>query len=392
MVPLTMQEKVCSHYKECGGCKLQGIDYPGQLFIKEERIRKLKKLFGLNIPQKPVNYFHPWHYRGKMEFTFSEAEGKLICGLHHKNRKREVVDIEECLLCSLAANDIRNISREFFQSKKYSAYNRFSKKGFLRNLVIREAKFNKGILVGVVVTSQDKFASQEYMEVLKESKYFSYIKGVILVINDSCSDAVVFQKKEVLWGSEYIVEKLGKFNFQISLESFFQVNSAGVKELYGKIRDYTEFIPEKKVLDLYCGVGSIGIYLAKFSHFVWGIEINSVIVKDAKKNARINGLSNIAFLEGNTRRLLYEKMPVFKGNIDLIIANPPRAGLAPKVRQRILEINPQAIVYSSCNVKTFFLDVQSFLPSFNIEFIEPFDFFPHTPHVEILALLKNKLK
>jgi 23S rRNA (uracil-5-)-methyltransferase RumA len=377
--------KICKHFGNCGGCSFQNIPYLQQLKNKEEKLKKLLSYYEIDTSLKPINSYREWFYRNKMEFTFSFQE-KIILGLHHKNKKRKVVDIEECLIASRDTEKILNCVKKFANKKNYPVYHKFTHRGFLRHLIIREAKFTNQIMVGIVTTSLQDLDKEEFINDLLNLKLEKKLKSIWWIINDALSDAVVFQKKELLWGDCFIQEELGEYKFNIGIDSFFQVNSFGIKDLYEKITDYTCLTGKEKVLDLYCGVGCIGIFLSKKAKFVWGIELKKEIVEAASENAKLNKIENVSFLTDEVRRFLNLKGSFYRG-IDLVVINPPRCGLSKKVIRAILRLEPKMIIYSSCNPDTFCRDLKALNSLYKINFIEPFDFFPHTIHLECLALL-----
>jgi len=377
--------KICKHFGNCGGCSFQNIPYLQQLKNKEEKLKKLLSYYEIDSSFKPINSYREWFYRNKMEFTFSFQE-KIILGLHHKNKKRKVVDIEECLIASQDTEKILNCVKKFADKKNYPVYHKFTHRGFLRHLIIREAKFTNQIMIGIVTTPLQDLDKEEFINDLLNLKLEKKLKSIWWIINDALSDAVVFQKKELLWGDCFIQEELGEYKFNIGIDSFFQVNSFGIKDLYEKITDYTCLTGKEKVLDLYCGVGCIGIFLSKKAKFVWGIELKKEIVEAASENAKLNKIENISFLTDEVRRFLNLKGSFYRG-IDLVVINPPRCGLSKKVIRAILRLEPKMIIYSSCNPDTFCRDLKALNSLYKINFIEPFDFFPHTIHLECLALL-----
>jgi 23S rRNA (uracil-5-)-methyltransferase RumA len=377
--------KVCKHFGICGGCSFQDIPYSEQLKNKEEELKKLLSYYEIDAPLKPIRSFTPWYYRNKMEFTFSFQE-KIILGLHQKNKKRKVIDIQECLIASKDIEKILDCIKGFVNKKGYPVYHKFRHRGFLRHLIVRETKFTNQIMIGIVTTSLQQLDKKEFVNTLLNLKLEKKLKSIWWIINDALFDAVVFQKKELLWGSYFIQEELGEYKFNIGVDSFFQVNSFGIKDLYEKIVDYSSLTGKEKVLDLYCGVGCIGIFLSKKAKFVWGIELKKEIIEMAFGNAKLNKIENISFLTEEVRRFLNLKGSFYRG-IDLVIINPPRCGLSKKIIRGILRLEPKKIIYSSCNPDTFCRDLKALSSFYKIHFIEPFDFFPHTPHIECLVFL-----
>lgn len=379
----------CKHFGSCGGCSFQDIDYPVQALCKEESIRELMSVYGINCELKPINSFNEWFYRNKMEFSFGEKQG-IACGLYKKASHGELVDITECLIFSKDAGTILKAIKEFFTAKGNSVHNKFSHKGFLRNLIIRETKFTNELMFGLVTTSSENLSKEEFVNMLKGLSLSSNLKSIYHIVNDSLSDAVVFEKKELLFGEPFIEERLDKFKFKIAIDSFFQVNPIAIEKLYGKIKQYANLSKEENVLDLFCGGGSIGIFLSEDAKFVWGVEVSQAIVDCAWQNAKENNIENISFFTADARAFLNTQGAFYKG-IDVLIINPPRSGLSGKIIRAILRLSPKTIFYSSCNPDTLFSNLKDLSVAYKPEFIEPFDFFPQTPHLETLVLLKKSV-
>ena len=380
--------KICKHFHECGGCRFQDVSYREQLAAKQDKVKELAFAHKINTEIKPINPSIPEYYRNKMEFTFA-GQGGIVCGLYSKKEKRKVIDIEECLIFSPDLEKILKAIKEFVKIKKYPAYNKFTHQGFLRYLIVREAKFTKEIMIGIVTSSTEVLDSEELIKVLIFLKLKSTIKSVYQIVSDSFSDAVVFDKKELLYGKPFIEEKLDDLTFRIGIDTFFQVNPRMIVDFYKKIREYAGLSSEKQVVDLFCGVGSIGMFLARDAKFVWGVEKEAGIVDMAWQNARINKIENISFFAADSKKFLNAHGAFYK-DTDFLIINPPRCGLSLKIIKAIIRLRPKVILYSSCNPQALFTDLEGLLTENNLDFIEPFDFFPHTPHLEVLSILKRK--
>jgi 23S rRNA (uracil1939-C5)-methyltransferase len=391
--------KICKHFDECGGCRLQDIPYNEQLHSKEARIKDLMASCQIQAELKPINYSGEWFYRNKMEFSFAPLEraaGKegnsltgQMCGLYSKKEKRKVIDLEECLIFSPDTPIILKAIKSFLKEKNHSVYNKYSHRGFLRNLIMRQTKFSNQTSIGIVTSSSEVFDQKAFVKALTDLKLQSSVKSIYWIINDSLSDAVIFEKKELLYGEPFIEEKLDGLTFRIGIDTFFQVNPYMLVGFYNKIKNYLDLSASQSVLDLFCGVGSIGIFLAGSAKFVWAVEISKDIVEMAWQNAKANKIENISFVASDTRRFLNTQGLFYKG-IDVLVVNPPRCGLSNKIIRAILRLEPKIIVYSSCNPEALFRDLKGLTDQYSLDFIEPFDFFPHTPHLEALSLLKRK--
>jgi len=380
--------KICKHFSECGGCRFQDIPYKEQLIVKETKIKNLADHHKIDTELKAINPSNPEYYRNKMEFSFADQNG-LVCGLYSKVERRKVVDIEECLIFSPDLVEILKAIKDFCKRKKHSVHDKYSHQGFLRYLIVRETKFTKEIMIGLVTSSSETLEIEEFIKVLTSLKLKAEIKSIYQVINDSFSDAVVFDKKELLYGEAFIKERLDDLTFRIGIDTFFQVNPYAIVDFYKKIREYAKLYSTDQVLDLFCGVGSIGMFLAQDAKFVWGVEREQSIVDIAWQNAKINKIDNISFFAVDSRKFLNTQGAFYK-NTDLLVINPPRCGLSAKIIRAILRLEPKNIIYSSCNPDALFRDLEGFLNQYDLVFIEPFDFFPHTPHLEALSFLKRK--
>jgi len=380
--------KICKHFQECGGCRFQDIPYPQQLAIKEDKIKDLASAYKIDTELRPINPSRTEYYRNKMEFTFAD-QGGIVCGLYSKVERRKVVDIEECLIFSPDLGKILKTIKDFLKEKKHSVYDKYSHQGFLRYLIIRETKFTKEIMIGLVTSNSETLEAEEFVAALTSLKLKSKIKSIYQIASDSFSDAVVFDKKELLYGKAFIEEKLGELTFRIGIDTFFQVNPYAIVDFYKKIREYANLSSSEQVLDLFCGVGSIGIFLARDAKFVWGVEREEEIVNIAWQNAKINKIDNISFFTAASRKFLNTQGAFYK-NTDYLVINPPRCGLSLKIIRAILRLEPKNIIYSSCNPEALFRDLEGLLGQYSLDFIEPFDFFPHTPHLEVLSFLRRK--
>jgi len=386
-----MAQTLCKHFGTCGGCTFQDVPYLQQLRNKEERIKELLHERKISAPIKPINHWHPWYYRNKMEFTFGTRDGRLVCGMNSRGQRFTIFDLEQCFIFSQDTPEILKAVKNFCRTKGWTAFDKISHKGFLRYLVVRETKLSKvnQLMIGLVTTSQDTFDKEGFLQALAAASFKNKLTSVWHVTSDTWSDAFMPEQKNLLWGEEFIVEEINGLKFNIGIDSFFQVNPAGVSELYRKIVQYAALTGEERVLDLFCGVGSIGLCLAAQAKFVWGVEIGEAIAAAARVNAETNQIKNATFFTSDTRKFLNTQTDFYRG-ADLLIINPPRSGLNPKLIRALLRLDAKRIVYSSCNPETMFTDIKDLSLVYDPQFFEPFDFFPHTRHVECLTLLVKK--
>lgn len=378
---------ICRHFGKCGGCTFQDVPYQEQLRNKEKLLKELCVSHELGVELKPINSFQEWFYRNKMEFTFAvDEQEKLICGMHKKKEKRKIFDLSECLIFSERIGELIEEVTGLFKGK-YAFYNTCTHKGFLRHLIVRETKFTNEIMIGLVTTSECDLATEDFLQCLLRLSFGSQIKSVYWIVNDSFGDAVTFEKKTLLYGDPFITEELNAYRFRIYIDSFFQTNVYGIKTFYAKIFRYAHLSGIEKIIDLFCGAGGIGIFLAEKARFIWGVELKEEIVKNARANAELNKIENISFICSDSRKFLATRDV---SDIDIMVINPPRCGLSKKMKRRMLSVSPLTIFYSSCNPHTLCADLKDISSHYRIAFMEPFDFFPHTPHMECLSLLRRK--
>ncbi|MCR4427761.1 MAG: 23S rRNA (uracil(1939)-C(5))-methyltransferase RlmD [Caldiserica bacterium] len=367
----------CMHFGECGGCSLQYASYDLQLEAKRGFLEEsLSRIGGLEFPeiQECVPSPRLWGYRNKMEFTFKE-EGEISLGLHPRGDFRRVINLKECPISSFSIEEFFPSVRNWAFDFGISVWNLREHKGALRNLVIRRS-LKGDLLVNLVL-------GEEISPQAKEA--FASIFGdstVVFTINRSWGDSHHVDSEEIIKGPGFILEEIGGLRFRISPSSFFQTNSLQAQALYQKIRDFAREVSPKKVLDLYCGTGTIACFLKEVSREVWGIEKIPQAISDARENALLNGLENLKFMEGDASEIND------LGQFDLVVVDPPRSGLHPKLLQVLNCSPPPFLVYVSCNPATLARDLQQLFPFQIIEVI-PFDFFPHTFHVETCVFLKS---
>lgn len=383
----------CQHFGKCGGCSFQDIPYEEQLNNKQALVEELFLPFTAkeNI-HSIVASPDMWFYRNKMEYSFSrDRETKqIVCGLHRKDVRRTIVDMQECPIFCEDTAKLTKVITDYANKYDLTFYSTFGHKGFLRYFVVRKSNANKSLMINIVVTSQDELKTEEIIDAYNALELEYDLKSIYLTISDAKSDAVVPEKVQLLWGDEHIVEKVYGLEFKITPFTFFQVNPPALEKFYPALRELADVKETDTVLDVYCGVGTIASVLAPKCKFVWGVEYSEDSVRDAADNAVVNGIDNMSFMAGDARKVLYENMSLFKDKIDLLVVNPPRSGITPKTVKRLMEINAPRIVYSSCNAKTCAENLAQFEEKYELVYAKPFDFFPHTKHFEVLTLLKRK--
>ncbi len=397
--PLRNQGK-CQYSNFCGGCKWQQIGYDLQLTYKKRHvIESIEHIGGLKDIQ--VNDVIPsdniYEYRNKMEFSCSskrwllpweledeEVKKDFGIGLHVPGTFDKVIDIKQCDIMPARGNEILDDVRQFIKTSGLLAYHLRSHEGFWRFLMLRHSVAFDTWMVNIITKTKNMDVVQNLADLLAQK--YPQVKSILNSITDSKS-GVAFDKEEIiLFGEDHIKEKLGKFEFKISANSFFQTNTRSCEKLYSKVSEYAALKGDEVVIDLYSGTGTIPIWLSDQAKMIYGIEIVKSAVIDAKKNAQLNGIENCEFLEGDIKDVL----PQLKQKPDVMIIDPPRVGMHKDVVGQVLSMSPQKIVYVSCNPATLARDLEMLAPKYEIKQIQPIDMFPHTYHIESVALLIKK--
>ena len=381
----------CKHFGYCGGCRFLDREYSLQLEEKDERCRELLQDSGVKANlQEIIPSPQPLYYRNKMEFTFYHDGGDLVCGLHRRDKNRTVFQLEECLLFSEDIPVIMAAVMEFARNRGLPAYHPYRHQGFWRNLVVREGKFTDQIMVNLVTSSQGDFDEDALRETLDGLPTKKRIVSLIHTVNDSLSNAVIPERVTVLAGSSFLEEEVFNLSFRIPPFSFFQVNPFIMNVFYPELHRVLDLKGNENILDLFCGSGTISLVLSSRANSILGIELDEVAIENAHSNARINRIENLSFIAGKASKVMVENRNDWPGRFDLVVVNPPRSGISKKVVKRILEINPERVVYSSCNPNTFFQQAGWLLERYQLEIVQPFDFFPQTPHMELLAVFNRE--
>lgn len=382
--------KICRHFGECGGCRFQDIPYDLQLQQKEDRCRLLRDQAGLETELRPIVPSPGIHYyRNKMEFTFGDENGRLACGLHRRDQNRSIFQLSECLISSPDVGPIVEAVTAWARQSGLSAYHPYRHQGYWRNLVIRESKFSGGLLVNLITSSQGELDQEGLLADLESQPFGARISSVLHTINDSLSNAVIPQSWTTLKGEPFLDETISGLIFRILPFAFFQVNPAIMEIFYREMKDILRLEGREKILDIFSGSGAIGLVLSREAESILGVELDPEAVANGRFNAERNGLGNLDFLEGKAARVLAENRHQWPGRFDLVIVNPPRSGISKKIAKRLRELAPDRIVYSSCNPETFFSQVELLAETHRPTILLPFDFFPHTPHLEMLAVFER---
>ena len=396
-------EPFCEHFGLCGGCKWQNLPYSAQLQYKNKQVIDNLERIGKVKPEK-INYILPSEntrfYRNKLEFAFSDnrwltkeelsAENfvkKKGVGFHIPSMFDKVLDIHYCHLQRDPSNQLRLAIKEYALKNNLDFFDQKTHEGFLRNLIIRTT--STGELMAIVVFAKDNKTERE--KLLKYvARQFPEITSLLYVINPKQNDTITDLEINNFAGQDYIIEKLGDLQFKIGPKSFYQTNSEQAHKLFSIVLNFAGLTGNELVYDLYTGTGTIANYIARKAASVIGIESVPEAISDATENSHINGIQNTRFYTGDIREVLNHEFVSIHGRPDVIILDPPRAGIHPSIVEAILFAYPNRIVYVSCNPATQARDIALLAEEYNLKEIQPLDMFPHTHHVENVALLERK--
>ncbi len=400
-------EPLCSHFGVCGGCRWQDLDYREQLAWKRRHVEECLDSLGEGLDVSVADTVpspQVVHYRNKMEFTFSAYrwlsaeeiarkdeiyDRSFALGLHVRGHFDRVFDIDDCRLESPEAMQIVGIVRRLAKKSGLPPYSIRDHQGCWRFLVIREGKKTGERLVHLI-TADHPGVSEAVSALAHELRsLFPHITTFVHSVNRSRAQVAVGEESRVFWGPGAIEERLGNLRFRISAHSFFQTNPLAAERLYETVKDFAGLTGTETVWDLYCGTGSIALYLAEGAKRVAGFEVVEAAVEDAYRNAALNEISNCVFRVGDLKDVIRD--PAIRrsgiGHPDVVVTDPPRAGMHPKVIRALLELLPRRIVAVSCNPSTLARDLAMLASHYRVRKVQPFDMFPHTPHIECVVQL-----
>ncbi len=394
-------DSFCKHFGTCGGCKWQHVDYKSQLEFKQQLVEDAFRRIGkTEIPamQSILGCEQTVFYRNKLEFTFSnrvwltreqiesgEVFDRNALGFHTAGNFASVLHINECFLQDERVNSIRNAVYNFAVENNYTFYNLKFHEGLLRNLIFRNTTLDEW-MVTLCIAENDMLKVNLLMNFIKDN--FPFITSLNYIINTKKNDTIYDQEVVTFYGKNHIIELLGNVRYKISPKSFFQTNSRQAKRLYDIVKDFGNFTKDDLVYDLYCGTGSIALYIANNCKKVVGIEQIPDAIVDADFNAALNTIDNCVFHTGTCEDILKEDFIKEYSKPDIVVVDPPRAGLHEKVIEVLLQAAPKKIVYVSCNPATQARDVLLFSEKYAVTKCQPVDMFPHTFHIENVVLLE----
>jgi len=373
-----------------GGCQLQHLSYEGQLKFKENQVRQVLTRIGklADVTVHPVlGMEHPWKYRNKAQVPVGEKEGKLISGFF-KPRSHEIVDTNESLIQLPEVNEAIQVVKEICSELGISAYNEENHKGDLRHIMARYGKQSEELMVVIITRTTELPGKKKLVEEVVSR--LPKVKSIIHNVNSKRTNVIMGEKTKVIWGNEVIYDYIGDVKFAISAMSFYQVNPDQTKVLYDKALEYAELSGTENVIDAYCGIGTISLFLAQKAKKVYGVEVVSQAIEDAKRNAALNDIENVEFAVGKAEEVIpnWYKQGV---KADVLVVDPPRKGCDEALLNTITEMKPQKVVYVSCNPATLARDLRILEDGgYKTLEVQPVDMFPQTTHVECVALIELK--
>jgi 23S rRNA (uracil1939-C5)-methyltransferase len=380
-------EARCAHFGTCGGCAWQDLDYPEQLRHKHAQVvDALERLGGFTgpVPEAMVAAEDLYAYRNKVEYSWSQVGDGPALGYHQLGRWDRLIAVDHCHIASDAGNDVRRAFVRWARELGLRAYDQRSGAGWLRHLVVREG-VGTGEFLAVLVTAPGDVPGVDRLAQLLPPG----VVGVVHAQNPGVADVAAGHRQSALIGRDWFGERIGGLDFRVSAGAFMQTNTVMAERLYAIAIEFAELRPDDIVWDLYCGAGAIGLLAARGAAAVYGIEISPESIAGARANAERNGVANAEFIAGDVARSvrpLLERAPL----PDVVFVDPPRSGLTPKAVRRVLELAPERLVYVSCNPTTLAPNARQLVDGgYMLERVRPLDMFPHTPHIECVALLRR---
>lgn len=397
-------EPFCSHFGVCGGCRWQMLPYPKQLEYKQQQVvDNLQRIGKVRLPEIPpiLGAEQTIHYRNKLEYTFSSRRFLLpeelhnpeitpqqnVAGFHARGIFDKVVDIKTCYLQEEPTNQLRLAVRDFAISRNLPFYDIKSHQGWLRTMQVRICTTGE-IMANIVYGYEDQAARTALQDHILQQ--FPGLTTLLYTINPKWNDSLSDLDPQVAYGKGYVIEKLEDFRFKVGPKSFFQTNTRQGERLYQVAREFAELTGSQTVYDLYCGTGSIGIFVSRLAARIIGVEVISEAIEDARENAALNNIPHARFFAGDVSDICNDEFFSAEGTPDVIITDPPRAGMHEKLVRKILDMEAPVVVYVSCNPATQARDLQLLDEKYVVTKVQPVDMFPHTHHIENVVQLKKR--
>lgn len=383
-------QPLCPVYNECGGCQLQHLDYKQQL--KEKRdivIQAFERHTNLNVDKLDIRgsigMENPWEYRNKSQLQVGREQQKVIAGLYGLN-SHKLVDISECMIQHPSTNKVTQVVKSIIEDLNISIYNEKKRKGLVRTIVTRVG-FQTGQIQLVLVTTQKELPKKELL-IAEIKKRLPEVTSILQNVNGNKTSLIFGSETVHLEGEEVIQEMLGDISFELSARAFFQLNPIQTVKLYNEVKKAASLTGKEKIVDAYCGVGAIGLWLAKDTREIRGMDTISESIEDAQKNAEKHQIKHASYVVGKAEYWL-PKWEKEGWRPDIIIVDPPRTGCDPTFLDTVLKLKPKKMIYVSCNPSTLAKDIHRLSKSYKVEYVQPVDMFPHTIHVECVVLMSR---
>jgi len=382
-------QPLCPVYDQCGGCQLQHLQYDQQL--KEKRdivVQSLERHTKISLNKleirETIGMENPWAYRNKSSFQVGQKDGKVLAGLYGIN-SHQLINIDQCAVQHAQTNEATVKVKRILEDLHIPIYNEKTRKGIVRTIVTRVG-VQTGELQVVLITTQKELPKKELI-IQEIQKQLPNVKSIVQNINGEKTSLIFGEETLKLAGEDFIQETLGDLQFELSARTFFQLNPVQTIKLYNEVKKAAGLTGKEKVVDAYCGVGTIGLWLADQAVEVRGMDVIPESIEDAKKNAKRHGFTNTKYVPGKAEEVLPKW--VKKGwKPEVIVVDPPRTGLDNQLIQTILQVKPEKLIYVSCNPSTLAKDIQTLSSKYDVKYIQPVDMFPQTAHVECCVLLK----
>lgn len=389
LTPSPARGKVrCPQARACGGCQIQPLSYTKQLEYKENKVRELLERVGKvqdYVMEPIIGMEEPWYYRNKAQFPVGKnKEGQIVTGFY-AGRTHSIVPVEECFIQHSLNQELMGIVRQWMRDYQVQPYNEVNHTGLVRHIFTRIGKYTGEVMVCLVINGKKIPKETALIEKLKQVPGMT---SIYLNINREKTNVILGPTVKCLWGQPYITDKIGDISYRISPLSFFQVNPIQTQKLYGTALEYAGLTGNETVWDLYCGIGTISLFLAKAAKKVCGVEIVPEAITDARENAKLNGIENADFFVGKAEEVLPEQYKKNGVYADVIVVDPPRKGCDEKLLQCMVQMAPKRIIYVSCDPATLARDL-NFLEGngYKVQKVRCTDMFPHSVHVESVVLL-----
>ncbi|MCT2536819.1 23S rRNA (uracil(1939)-C(5))-methyltransferase RlmD [Aquibacillus koreensis] len=385
-------EPPCDVYIQCGGCQLQHMNYGMQLEMKRNQVKNvLRKIAHIDdIPVHPtIGMDDPWRYRNKVQIPVGHRDGELITGFYRKRTHEIIEGMDTCIITSEINDRMVEAVRRIADRLGISHYDEEKHRGVLRHIMVRTGQATEETMIVLVTRTEELPYADELVKELHET--YPQIKSIVQNINKQRTNVILGRKTKLLWGEEYIYDTIGDIKFAISAKSFYQVNPPQTKKLYDKALEYADLSGGETVIDAYCGIGTISLFLAQKAKKVYGVEIVPEAISDAKENAKLNNIDNTEFVVGEAEKV----MPWWTAQglrPDVIVVDPPRKGCDEALLEAMITMKPKKIVYVSCNPSTLARDLKILEDGgYETKQVQPVDMFPQTNHVECVAEVVLKL-